>query len=296
MSLSGMAIPAFVNPESGGAAEARAALERATGFEVRHATAGELPALLAREVRVGTPRVLVAGGDGTVARAAAALAGTGVALAVLPGGTLNHFARDHGIPLDPEAALALATAGPVVTADVGYLNDELFVGTSSVGAYTDYVRTRDRLEPILGYWAGSLLAGVRALVRLRPMVVHLATDGATGRYASPLVFVAVGERKLGVPGLGQRTENGRRGLHVVIPRGRRQARRFASAYHRLRRGRSAASRPIGVDSAVVERLELALAEPWAEAALDGELRRIRTPLLYRFVPDAVRLVTAAAGQ
>jgi diacylglycerol kinase family enzyme len=289
-----MGIPAFVNPESGSARDALAALEQAPEFEVRHATAGELPGLLAREVRLGTRRVLVAGGDGTVARAAATLAGTGVALAVLPGGTLNHFARFHGIPGDVSEALALAASGPEAMVDAGYLNDELFVGTSSIGAYSRYVRTREGLEPLLGYWLGSVLAGLRVLASLRPMVVQLAVDGTTGSYTSPLVFVAVGERKLGIPGLGQPAPDGRRGLHVVVPRGRREARRFASAYHRLRRGTEIAPRAIGVDSAVVDRLELAVHRPTAEVALDGEIRRVSSPLVYRFAPDALCLVTNGA--
>lgn len=284
-----MPIPAFVNPESGSARSVLAALENASGFELRQASAGELPCLLAREARLGTERVAVAGGDGTVASAAAALAGSRVALAVIPGGTLNHFARNHGIPSDPAAALEVAAAGPVAGADAGELNGELFVGTSSVGAYTRYVRTRERIEPLLGYWAGSLVAGLRVLATLRPMSVALDLEGTMRRLVSPLVFIAVGERKLGLPGLGELAEDGRRGLHVVVPRGRRQARRFARAYRR--RDREGDGRhPLRVDSALVDQLTLALVEPWTEVALDGEIRRMATPLEYRFSPDALRLV------
>ena len=50
--------------------------------------------------------VVVGGGDGSVSGAAGMLAGTGVPLGVLPLGTLNHFAKDLGMPADPEAAAA----------------------------------------------------------------------------------------------------------------------------------------------------------------------------------------------
>jgi diacylglycerol kinase family enzyme len=290
-----MGIPAFVNPDGGSADAALAALERVAGFDPKPARIGELPALLAREVSAGTPRVVVGGGDGTMARAAAVLAGTEVALAVLPGGTLNHFARDHDIPLDPEEALALAAEGPIATVDVGYVNHELFLNTSSVGAYTRYVRTRERLEPVLGYWIGSLAAGIQVLLTLRPMHVVLAADGATRTWASPLVFVGVGERKLGLPGLGQLDPQGGRGLHVVLPRGHRQARRFARAFSRLNRGLPAGNGAFGLDTALVERFRLRLPGGSAQVALDGEIKRIATPLDYRLAPGALRLVAPRNG-
>ena len=295
-SFIGMGIPAFVNPEAGSAKAAIEALEEAEGFDLHLAPPGELPALLAKEVAATTPRVLVAGGDGTLAGAASVLAGTGTALAVLPGGTLNHFARDHGLPAEPAEALAVARSGTVTTVDVGYVNGEIFINTSSVGAYTRYVRTRDRLERRFGYWAASLLAGLRILFTLRPMPVALGVNGSTRVCTASLVFVGVGERKLGIPGLGQPADQGRRGLHVVLPRGRRQTRRFARAFARLDSGGVVEPKPLGVDTAVVDRLVLALRSRSAEVATDGEVRRIATPLEYRFAPDALRVVTPADPQ
>jgi diacylglycerol kinase family enzyme len=294
MSFIGMNIPAYVNPEAGSAKGAREALEQAGGFDVREASPGDLPRLLQREVAAGTPRVVVAGGDGTLSQAASALAGTSVALAVLPGGTLNHFARNHGIPLEPAEAVALAATGLETTADAGYVNGEIFLNTSSVGAYTRYVRTRERMEPLLGYWLGSVAAGLRVLLTLHPIPVVLAADRSSRAYTAPLVFVGVGERKLGVPGLGQPAPEGRRGLHIVLPRGRRQARRFARAFARADRGHPVGARALGVDSALVDRLSLSLHARSAEVALDGEIRRFSTPLEYRFAPDALKLVAPSA--
>ena len=97
-------IPAFVNPASGSAAAALDALRADARFAV-HETAPEgLADAVRAAVAGGARRVLVAGGDGTVAVAAAVAAETGIELAVLPGGTLNHFARDLGLPTDDLAA------------------------------------------------------------------------------------------------------------------------------------------------------------------------------------------------
>ncbi len=62
-------------------------------------------------MEAGARRVLVSGGDGTVASAAAVACETEMELAALPGGTLNHFAKDHGIPTELAEALELAATG-----------------------------------------------------------------------------------------------------------------------------------------------------------------------------------------
>jgi diacylglycerol kinase family enzyme len=290
-----MLIPAYVNSKAGSAQRVLSALAQAPGFDIRQVSPGDLPAFLQREIAQGTPRVLVAGGDGTLARAASTLAGTTVALSVLPGGTLNHFARNHGIPLDPTDALALAVDGAVAAVDVGYVNGQLFLNTSCVGAYTRYVRTRELIEPALGYWVGSVAAGARVLLTLHDIAVILTQDGATRTYEAPFVFVGVQERGLGFPGLGRPIPQGARGLHVVAPRGRRQARRFARAL--ARRDRNLPLRPPapGVDAAMVHELSVRLRGRRVEVALDGELRELAAPLEYRFAPAILRIVTSSAG-
>jgi diacylglycerol kinase family enzyme len=288
------AIPAFVNPDGGSARAALDALERTGGFEVRPARPAELPALLAEAIAAEVPRVLVAGGDGTVEVAAASLAGTPVALAVLPAGRLNHFARDHDIPIDPEEALVLARSGVVRTTDVAYVNEQLFINTSSVGAYVRFVRTRDRLERYSNYWIASFLAGLRVLATLHPLPVRLESGDEVRTWETALVFIGVGERVLGVPGLGSRKPGGARGLHVILPRGRREARRFARAYGRITRGLPVEHKTLGLDAAIVPTLRLHLPVPRTHVTVDGEIRLETTPLEYRYGPDLLRLVVPAS--
>lgn len=269
------------------------ALERHPGFAVRVIEPERYPVALRQAVQAGVPKVVVAGGDGTIASAAAVLAGTSTALAILPGGTLNHFARDHRIPLDPGEALQVAEHGRILPVDVGYLNDQLFLSTSSVGVYVRFVETRDRLERHLGYWIASLAAGVRILRMLRNIRVTVEGEGETRVYQAPLVFVGVGERVLAPPGLGRLAGGPGGTLHVVVPRGRRQARRFARAYARTGRGLAVEARPLGLDSALVQRLRLDLPRAVVKVAMDGEIRRQRTPLEYRLERGALNLVVPA---
>ncbi len=70
------------------------------GFDLKAVQPHEIESTLKRAIDQGTKRILVAGGDGTIATSAALVARSDVELAILPGGTLNHFAKDHNIPTD----------------------------------------------------------------------------------------------------------------------------------------------------------------------------------------------------
>jgi diacylglycerol kinase family enzyme/membrane-associated phospholipid phosphatase len=120
----------------------------------------------------GTRAMGVWGGDGTVGASAAAAVERFLPLLVLPGGTLNHFARDAGIG-SLKDALAAASRGEAALADVGSVTVErglagkpetaevLMLNTSSVGLYPDLVRRREHLQPAMG----KPLAGVVAMIR-----------------------------------------------------------------------------------------------------------------------------------
>jgi diacylglycerol kinase family enzyme len=289
----GAAVPAFVNAHGGSAKAAIEALERHPGFDIRVLTPEQCTVALRRAVSEGAPKVVVAGGDGTIATAASVLAGTPTALAVLPGGTLNHFARNHDIPLDPDEALELAMSGRVKPVDVGYVNDQLFLNTSSVGAYVRFVETRDRIQSYLGYWLASAVAGVRILRSLRNIVVKLEVEGELRVYRAPLVFVAVGERNLTPLKIGSPAGEPGGALHVVVPRGRRQARRFVRAYARADRGVPIEKKPLGLDTALVRQFRMDLPMRVMKYATDGEIRRQRPPLEYRLAPGALRLVVSS---
>ena len=120
----------------------------------------------------GTKALGVWGGDGTVGAAAACAVTEGLPLLVLPGGTLNHFARDAGIS-SLAAAVEAARNGEAALADVGHVAVErglaanpehvelTMLNTASIGLYPDMVRRREHLQATLG----KPLAGVVAMLR-----------------------------------------------------------------------------------------------------------------------------------
>ncbi|PRY48175.1 undecaprenyl-diphosphatase [Geodermatophilus tzadiensis] len=132
-------------------------------------------ALLTEAARSGRAVALgVAGGDGSVAAAAAVALEHGLPLAVVPAGTLNHFARDLGVETPQEAAAAVEQ-GRAVCVDVAEVNGVPFLNTASIGAYPEMVRRRDALEGRLGRWLATAVAAAQVLRDEQP--VSMVVDG-----------------------------------------------------------------------------------------------------------------------
>jgi diacylglycerol kinase family enzyme len=242
----------------------------------------------------GATRVAVSGGDGTIASAAAVLAGRQVELAVIPGGTLNHLARDHDIPLDAEKAAELAVTGVAEWVDIAEVNGKLLLNTSSAGAYVTFVRTRERLEKQLPYRIASIVAAVRILFRLPRFQVHLEAEGEKRSYRASLVFVGVGERDFEAPKLGARKPHGRRGLHVIVVEGSTRAKLFAIALGAIVRGLDA--RIDNVEAFIVDECRVEMPRPEGNVATDGEISLMRAPLEYSLRRDALLLVVPPTDQ
>jgi diacylglycerol kinase family enzyme len=282
-------IPALVNMASGTADAARNALRENDAFELHEVPPEKLESTLRDFVTDDVPRVLVAGGDGTIATAASALRDTNIALAILPGGTLNHFATDLGLPSEPADALALAAVGTPRPADLGVVNERVCLNTSSVGAYVHFVRVREYLEPRFGYRVASAIAALRILFQLRMITVQMEVDGVRRTYQTPIVFIGVGERELKLPSLGKRVPNGKRGLHVMIVRGRGAARLMAIALNAVARGVKTASGTPELDSFMVDHCTITLCRE-GRIAVDGELVSLGRTLDYSLERDAIQVV------
>jgi diacylglycerol kinase family enzyme len=123
--------------------------------------------------RAGSASVLgIAGGDGSINAAAERALATNRPLAVFPGGTLNHFARDLGVG-DVADAVDAVRNGELTQVDVGLIDGKPFLNTASFGSYAEFVDAREKREGRLGKWAAAIIAAVIVLWRAQPMRVEL---------------------------------------------------------------------------------------------------------------------------
>ncbi|MGH3674836.1 MAG: bifunctional phosphatase PAP2/diacylglycerol kinase family protein [Mycobacterium sp.] len=119
----------------------------------------------------------VGGGDGTVSGAAEIAVEAGVPLAVLPTGTFNHFAKDVGCDTVAKTIAAIRS-GSVACVDLVCLNeDQIVVNTASIGAYPQFVRTREKLEHRISKPLAGIYAMFHTLRRDEP--VRISYDNKT---------------------------------------------------------------------------------------------------------------------
>jgi len=185
---------------------------------------GDLDELLDRALE-GRPRCLVAaGGDGTInAVAARVLREPGLTLGVLPAGTLNHFARDLGLPVDLTEAAGVIARGGTREVDVGEVNEQLFLNNSSVGLYATMVSKREHAQKHhgMGKWTAMLKATWEAIRAPQAFDLTVDSEGTTLHRRTPFVFVGNNDYVMQGLDAGKREslEDGRLSVYVLRPYG-----------------------------------------------------------------------------
>jgi diacylglycerol kinase family enzyme len=240
-----------------------------------------------RLVREGYRTLVAAGGDGTVATVADAIARTEATLGVLPLGTFNHFARDAGIPLDLDEAVDLACRGETAFVDAASLNGRVFVNNASLGVYPDQVRLRDRLRPRLGKWPAAAIGALSAMRRFRSLRMLVLAGEERLHLRSPMLVVGNGDYGIedGKPIRRPRLDAGVVSLYAFGSRSRLGL--VMSALTGL------AGHVDKVPSFTARRgpeLTIHLARRRVRVALDGEVVSLRTPLRIRSLPGALRVL------
>lgn len=235
--------------------------------------------------------VVVGGGDGTISTAAGLLAGGTVPLGVLPLGTLNHFAKDLGLPQDLDGAIGVIAAGGTRAVDVAEVNGHVFVNNSSIGLYADMVADRERQQDDTGRskWAALAIASLRVLRRFPLRRMSICAEGWTRPCKTPFVFVGNNAYDLSLFNAGRRGALDRGELCLYVLDHRSPA-GLVSLAARALLGRLDQERDFEMLS--VKEVEIRSKAGRLRVSMDGEVTSLRPPLHYRTRPKALRVFAA----
>lgn len=193
-------IAIFVNPTAGRGRGLKAAAIASDVLRARGLTPHQVSApgategieRLRRKVRSGVASVVAVGGDGTVAAALQALAGTGTPLGVVPVGSGNDFARELGLPLgDPAAAARVVADAYTRDVDLGRVGERWFATILCSGFDSRVNERANRLRWATGRtrYNAALLA---ELGGLRPVSYEVELDGRPLHVDATLIAVGNG--------------------------------------------------------------------------------------------------------
>ena len=240
-------------------------------------------------VKNGSDLLVVGGGDGSVSAAAGILAGTKTRLGILPLGTLNHFARDLGIPLDLAEAAKLIGKGKPRPVDVAEVNGRVFVNNSAIGLYPLMVIDRDLQQKRLGRSKrlAMLVASARTLARFNHYRLTLTANDEKARIDTPLLFVGNNDYRIDLraPGRRDSLEDGRLSVFVMRKKTRRG---LIAATIRALLGRTRRNDMVRLED--VQRLQVASRRSHLIISVDGEVETMTGPLDYRVRQGALKVV------
>ncbi len=284
----------LANPRSGTAQRNPGAIDRAMAVFGRRAElrpfSGDPANEAAKAAREGFAIVVAAGGDGTVAGVAHALAGTDCALAVLPLGTFNYFARGLKMPEGPDAAAHAILDGTSHFIAVGTLNDRVFLNNVSIGLYPAILEEREATYARFGrYRFIAHLASLRTILRFQhPHRLELLQDETLHRVRTPMVFVARSAYQLDQFGLdGAKAISDDRFVLFLAHQQTRLG--FLRLAWRLVRRKVDHGRDVSVSTPRL--IEVTMhGRRRISVALDGEKLRMRLPLRIQLADDRLHVI------
>jgi len=279
----------LLNDRSGGAAAGKAA-EIAGAFAAAGVPArlvvvdgADVTAQAEQAARAGDVLV-AAGGDGTVSSIAAVAVRSGATLGVLPLGTLNHFARDAGIPTPLVEAVDTIAAGYTRDLDVGEWNGRVFVNNVSLGLYPRLVWEREQARRQgRAKWTAFAIALARTWRRYRTVTVRMAVDGVERIRRTPFVLIGNGEYVAEGLDLGTRSlVGGHLSVYTAPECGARElvAMPMRALLKRLK--------TVELEVSIATDIAIETARPTVSLAFDGELTAASPPLRCTIRRQALR--------
>lgn len=247
----------------------------------------DISQLVKKAMEEGARLVVAGGGDGTVSAVASVLARTETAMGVLPLGTLNHFARDLGLPVDLEAAVQVLKTGRIKAVDVGEVNGRVFINNSSLGLYPRIVVFREEQGRGMPKWPVALVGLLESLVCYRLLTIRIHAQGRELLRTTPVVFVGNNEYAMEGLNAGSRAalDSGR--LHLIVSHEQTRTGLILFSLLTLLGYRPQGR---GFDAMHTDELLVESRHARLRVSTDGEVTVMNAPLHYRILPGALKVV------
>ncbi|MHA7883764.1 diacylglycerol/lipid kinase family protein [Nitratireductor rhodophyticola] len=234
--------------------------------------------------------LLAGGGDGTISLAAGLLAHSEKALAILPAGTMNLFARSLGIPQDLQAAMQALAQGSIRRVDIAEADGTFYVHQLSIGMHPQLIRLRERME--FRSRVGKIIASVRAAIAtmVRPPKLELELELPETKMLATTSNLAVTNNLYGegqrLP-FTDRPDGGQLGIYITHARTRAEMLLF---FLNMGIGRWRKNEQVEIHQANEVMVRVRSGTQRFKCAIDGELRPLPRETRIVLHPKALRVL------
>ncbi|RWG07508.1 diacylglycerol kinase family protein [Mesorhizobium sp.] len=251
---------------------------------------GEIATALEKAIAMRNVDVVLAGGgDGTVSTAASLLMNKKKALAILPAGTMNLFARSLGIPQTLEAALKAFTDAEVKAVDMATANGRPFVHQFSIGMHARMVQLREKMD--FGSRLGKMRASVRAAwaTSKNPRTLKVTLTIGKTDVITRATGIGISNNLFGEGHLpyADNPAGGMLGIYVSVARRRRDLVKLLLA---MLRGRWRQSEHVEIHQADKAVLKIHSSPTKFKAVMDGELVKLERETTVEIHPATLNVL------
>lgn len=238
--------------------------------------------------------VVAVGGDGTVRTVAQAARAAGVPMAIVPTGTYNFVAREHGIPESIAEAARLAVEAPALPTSVGDINGLLFFNHAAFGLYTRIIAARERHTAVLGRArVTAVFSGLATLFNRYPIMrLTLTDDGPPRQVKANAVFFGANPLMLEAVDTAFAERCRDRALGLVLMKHQSRLHVLGAGVRALM-GRLSAAPQFELSAVAAMDVDIRRRRRRLRVSLDGEIIKVPLPLRLRYAQDALMLVRPA---
>ncbi len=254
--------------------------------EIRACDPASISAAISKAIDAGGEIICSAGGDGTVSTVANNLINKNASLGILPLGTLNHLAKDLGIPLDLDQSVDVICSGKTARIDVGEVNGVYFVNNVSIGIYPKIVQLRDRLQSYLGKWPAMIIASIVVLTRIAWFRVQVEWNNHMVHRMVPLSFIGNNRYETSWPDTGTRKSLNEGILWLMIASSKGVWQKLRAVILAL------AGKPDKAQELEIFEIPSLIIRTFrgnVTVGVDGETVKLRSPLIFRSHPAALKV-------
>jgi YegS/Rv2252/BmrU family lipid kinase len=263
--------------------------QKAVDVQLFEVSGEELKRTVEEAAISGFDAVTAAGGDGTINAVVNIMIKKDIAFGIIPLGTLNHFAKDAGIPLEIEDAVEVIAKNKIHKVDVAEVNGHYFLNNSSVGVYPKMVKHRDKEMEELGYskWYAMFRALLNIFKKLPMLTFRIQTENHLVEVRTPFVFVGNNEYAFDLFNLGkrERVDEGVLSLYYPKTTGKFSMIRFAflALINKLNETRD-------FYNTKCNEIKINSGRKILEVSADGEVLHLEPPLKYKLHPGKLNLL------